>query len=347
MNMLMGLGALALVSLAILAIVAQFLPRSFVPPSQQIRMPDGRLLVGPDKVLGNGAFGTVCQYTLANNEPVAVKIPNRPEYNELQQRELKLLQKANPHPNVIKYIAQVEVSNKLWIIMELMKGSVRGLLTKNPGLSIRTKLSIAIQMATGVSYLHQFNSTGWLVKKAIVHQDLKPDNLLVDTLDDNPNLRVKICDFGIARQLDQLKLPGFGTISSKLHRGNVGGTLLYMAPEVVASMCSGSECCTPKSDVFSMGLILWEIATQQRPSRTEKEIMGGTFEEFDRDKNTDRRSITKQRFFGARTVTRSDPTYPQSSFFGAIIGKCIQPKQSERISACETRERLNKISLPF
>jgi serine/threonine protein kinase len=324
-------------------LVSFLLPSPFVPPYQKIRMPDGRLLEGPDKVLGHGAFGTVCRYTLDNNL-VAVKIPNSCEYNELQQHELEFLRKANPHTNVIKYIEQVEVSRRVWIVMELMNGSVRDLLNKNPGLSSKTKLSIAIQMATGIAHLHNFNSA-YFSQKAIVHQDLKPDNLLVDTLNDDPNIKVKISDFGISRQLDQLKLPIFGKISSKLHKGHAGGTLLYTAPEIIEAMLAEKECCEPKSDVFSAGIILWEIATTRRPDRSMKEIRQGILKEFNRDKDAGRRRITNQSFFGGITETLSNPTYPKSSFFGPVIDKCIPTELDDRISARKTLEILQQISI--
>jgi hypothetical protein len=73
---------------------------SGVPRHQKIRLSDGRLLEGPEKVLGKGAFGVVCQYKL-NDKLVAVKMPTNREYNTLQQHELKLLEKANPHANIV------------------------------------------------------------------------------------------------------------------------------------------------------------------------------------------------------------------------------------------------------
>ena len=337
-------GAISLIGVLICIKVASLLvPSPFVPPYQKVRMPDGRLLEGPNKVLGHGAFGTVCRYTL-DNKLVAVKIPNSSEYNQHQQHELELLRKANPHINVIKYIDKVEVSRRVWIVMELMNGSVRDLLTKNPGLSSKTKLSIAIQIATGIAHLHNFNSA-YFSQQAIVHQDLKPDNLLVDTLNDDPNIKVKISDFGISRQLDQLKLPFFGVISSKLHKGHAGGTLLYTAPEIITAMLAKKECCEPKSDVFSAGIILWEIATTHRPNRTIEEMGKGTFKEFNRDKETGRKRMTNHSFFVGTTTTLSNPTYPKSSFFGPVIDKCIQPKAEDRISARKTLEILQQISI--
>jgi serine/threonine protein kinase len=336
------IGGIALVGLVIcVMVVAQLMPRPFVPPYQKIRMLDGRILEGPYKVLGHGSFGTVCRYTL-DSKLVAVKIPNSCEYNELQQHELKLLQKANPHPNVIKYIEQVEVSDRLWIVMELMQGSVRDLLDKNPALSWETKLSIAIQMAAGMAHLHNPKSAHFLIK-AIVHQDLKPDNLLVDTLSDDPNVKVRISDLGCARQLDQLKLPFFGKIASKLHKGHVGGTLLYAAPEIITAMLAERESCNPKSDVFSAGIILWEIATTNRPNRSVDEIEEGSFEEFNRDKDAGRRRMTNPSFSGSTTEKYIESTYLRASFFGPAIYKCIRREVDDRISARQLFAELKKI----
>ena len=285
----------------------------------------------------------MCRYNL-DNTPVAVKIPNSNEYNEFQKHEILLLKKANPHANIIRFIGQVEVSSKIWILMELMRGSVRDLLNQNPLLSSNTKLSIAIQMATGVAYLHKLH-VGHLTRKAIVHQDLKPDNLLVSKLDDDPNLIVKISDFGIARQVDEFRLPIIGKISSKFHRGQVGGTLIYTAPEIVAAMALQQDCCEPKSDVFSVGLILWEIATTQQPKRSLREIEQGMFQEFTDDKNCRRKRMANISFFRDTFGASTEPTYPKSSFFGPVIKKCIRPNVDDRFSARKTLEILQQISL--
>ena len=322
-------------------VVSQWKQPALMPAHQKITMPDGRVLVGPDKSLGQGAFGKVHRYTL-DNQPVAVKTPIRPADNERLQHELALLKKANPHPNIIKYIEQKKVNGNVWIFMALMQGTVRDLLHHIPGLSSTTKLSIAIQLATGVAYLHNLNSTRFY-QHAIVHQDLKPDNLLLDTLSDDPKIKVKISDFGMARHREQLKLPLFGEIVVKLHQGSVGGTLQYIAPEAKLAMTRRTECCELKSDVFSMGIILWEIATACRPSRSTEEIEQGTFTEFYRDKAADSKLMMQTSFFGAKTEIMT-PSYPKSSFFGPIIDKCIRPQLNQRISASQTLKTLQELS---
>jgi serine/threonine protein kinase len=328
---LLGIGLIGL------AIYRSYILNSSRPPYEKIRLPDGRILEGPNKVLGKGAFGTVCCYHL-DHRPVAVKIPASKEYNELQASEITLLKRANPHINIIKFLGEVEVSGKLWILMELMGGTVRDLLDQKPRLSSKTKMSIAIQMTTGIAHLHKLSSTFFTIA-AIVHQDLKPDNLLVDRLDDDPSVAVKISDFGIARQVDEITIPIFGKISSKLHEGLVGGTLLYMAPEVVNAVVLRSDNYEPKADIFSLGLILWEIATTKRPNRSQQEIIQGTFQEFTADQKILKKRVGKTAFFGVPT----EPVYPRSSFFGPIIDKCIRARAGDRISASNALERLQQV----
>lgn len=332
-------GALMLIQDLILDLKMDRLPA----PYQKIKMSDGQILEGPMRTLGQGAFGTVCLYKLGN-QSVAVKIPKSIEYNALQEREILFLKKVNQHPNIIKFIDQVVVSRKLWAITELMQGSLRDLMNENGNLSSKTKLSIARQLACGVAFLHNFNS-GLFNQRAIVHQDLKPDNLLVDSLVDDPNISVKISDFGISRQLDQVKLPLLGKMSSKLHEGRAGGTLLYTAPEIITAMINETECCEPKSDVFSIGLILWELATGCAPTRSMEELEQGTFQAFNADKAAGRERVTKSSFFWSTKETWSDPTYPRSSFFGPVIDKCIKSKAEERLSARRTLEELQQISI--
>jgi len=313
------------------------------PRYQKIRLYDGGLLEGPENVLGKGAFGLVCEYKL-DGQAVAVKMPTSRVYNTFQQHELKLLEKANPHVNIITYIKSIEFDRKIWIIMELMTGSVRDLLNNNLLLSWITKLSLATQMAAGIFHLHNISS-GYVSKKAIVHQDLKTDNLLVDRLSDDPNIKLKITDFGISREVDQVSLPILGTIHSKSHEGCIGGTLIYTAPEMINAMAQNKDCCEPKSDVFSAGIVLWEIATNKLPLRNEYERQTGAFKLFDRDKNDGRQRITKSSFFSAANKTETKPTYPQSSFFGPIIDKCIQLKVNDRPSSRKLLENLKQISI--
>jgi serine/threonine protein kinase len=306
------------------------------------RLPNGSVLQGPEKELGKGAFGTVSKYKL-DGISVAVKMPNALADNELQRHELAILQKANPHPNVIKYLGTYTLYGKISIIMELMQGSLRDLLNKLPDLSWQTKLSLARQMTTALVHLHKLKSEGF-TRKAIVHQDLKSDNLLVDTIVDSPNIKLKVTDFGVAREIEQVNIPFFGKRTSKMLAGQEAGTLLYMAPEVIEAVNKGEHICNTKSDIYSSGLILWEIATTKRPNRSIEEICQGKFGEFDNDKITSAnkaRSLLKR---GAAMFEKPTYSYRQSSFFGSVIDNCINPKPSRRDSASKVLDKLQKIS---
>lgn len=308
---------------------------------RKVRLQDGKLLEGPDKVLGFGAFGTVARYQL-NQHNVALKLPHSKKYNDLQKHEIELIKKASSHPNIMTYHDPIAVDGYIGIVMDLMGGTVRGLLEKNPTLSWKTKLSIAVQMTKGLVHLHNLDNA-YISIRTIVHQDLKTDNLLVDRIDDDPNIRVKISDFGLARQVDQVTLPIFGKISSKLQEGQAGGTLLYTAPEVIAAMTQNKESCEPKSDVFSAGIILWELATTKRPNRAMAEINKGKFREFEEDTNNNQQRVTTFSLFGNNVTYK--PTYPKSGFFGPIINKCIKTKVDDRPSASSALNDLQEIKL--
>lgn len=308
---------------------------------QKIHLPDGRLLVGPKKQLGYGAFGHVVQYTL-DSQNIAVKIPLEPEHNVLQQQEIQLLKNLK-HPNVIDYLGDVEINGKQWLFMTLMHGTVRDLLTQTSTLSWPTKLAIAIQMATGLAYLHHLQTT-LFHNKGIIHGDLKPENLLVDKLADDATIQVRIGDFGMAKQVNQIYLPLFGKISTKFQPGDVGGTLLYIAPEVISAAIMDEQCGELKSDVFSAGIILWELANHRQPRRSADEIKNGTLLEFHCDKINHCNITTKRSFLGKITVKSTPPTYPKSLFFGPVIDKCLQPHVKDRASACELLDSLTAIT---
>lgn len=304
------------------------------------RLPDGRVLEGPDKELGRGAFGTVGRYKL-DGQSMAVKMPNDLSQNEFQRHELTILRKANPHTNIISYIGEYNINGKIAIVLELMKGSVRDLLDNLPHLSWLTKLSLARQMTMALTHLHKLNSEG-LTRQAIVHQDLKSDNLLVDNIEDSPNIKLKITDFGVAREIEQVSIPVFGKRTSKMLAGKEAGTLLYMAPEVIKAVKKGKHICDTKSDMYSSGLIFWELATGRRPIRTINDICEGRFPEFDSDKQ---RAVQSQSLLRRGSAMFDKPTYRQSSFFGPIINKCIKLKPSDRDSASKVLERLEAISI--
>uniref|UniRef100_A0A804R0I5 non-specific serine/threonine protein kinase n=1 Tax=Zea mays TaxID=4577 RepID=A0A804R0I5_MAIZE len=144
------------------------------------------------------------------------------------------------HPNVVLFMGAVTRVPHLSIVTEFLpRGSLFRLIHRpNNQLDQKRRLRMALDVARGMNYLH--NCT-----PVIVHRDLKSPNLLVDK-----NWVVKVCDFGLSR----LKHSTF--LSSR----SAAGTAEWMAPEILRNEPSDEKC-----DVFSYGVILWELCTLLQP----------------------------------------------------------------------------------
>jgi serine/threonine protein kinase len=144
------------------------------------------------------------------------------------------------HPNVVLFMGAVTRPNQLAIVTQFMpRGSLFRLLHRaRPELDARRRLNMATDIARGMHYLHSCRPT-------IVHRDLKSPNLLVDR-----DWTVKVCDFGLSR----VKSATF--LTSKSH----GGTPEWMAPEMLRNEQSDEKC-----DVYSYGVVLYEIITGREP----------------------------------------------------------------------------------
>ncbi|KAH9296134.1 hypothetical protein KI387_039722 [Taxus chinensis] len=144
------------------------------------------------------------------------------------------------HPNVVLFMGAITRAPNLSIVTEFLpRGSLYRLIHRpNNQLDVKKRLRMALDVAKGMNYLH--SST-----PVIVHRDLKSPNLLVDK-----NWVVKVCDFGLSRMKHNTFL------SSK----STAGTAEWMAPEVLRNEPSNEKC-----DVYSFGVILWELTTLQQP----------------------------------------------------------------------------------
>ncbi|GMN46257.1 hypothetical protein TIFTF001_015449 [Ficus carica] len=154
-------------------------------------------------------------------------------------KEVRLMKRLR-HPNVVLFMGAVTRAPNLSIVTEFLpRGSLYRLLHRpNNQLDERRRLRMALDAARGMNYLH--NST-----PVIVHRDLKSPNLLVDK-----NWVVKVCDFGLSKMKH----------STFLSSRSTAGTAEWMAPEVLRNEPSDEKC-----DVFSFGVILWELSTMQQP----------------------------------------------------------------------------------
>jgi len=190
--------------------------------------------------IGKGAFGTVYKADYLGID-VAVKTisqggPNPdPMEKTFAQREIAVL-KSCRHPNVVAFIGVVdnEKGEGIQIVLEyLSNGDLGHFLLDNPEpINWNRKVRIGLDVACGMAYLHSRN---------IIFRDLKSENLLLDDTG-----KTKICDFGFSRK------------SSKRAHMTICGTDEFMAPEIIV----GSEY-DQKADVFSYGMLLFEIITQK------------------------------------------------------------------------------------
>ncbi|XP_014514643.1 serine/threonine-protein kinase STY46 isoform X1 [Vigna radiata var. radiata] len=189
--------------------------------------------------IASGSYGELFKGVYCSQE-VAIKVL-KPEHvnSELQKefaQEVYIMRKVR-HKNVVQFIGACTKPPRLCIVTEFMSGgSVYDYLHKQRGFfKFPTLLKVAIDISKGMNYLHQHN---------IIHRDLKAANLLMDE-----NCVVKVADFGVARVKAQS-----GVMTAET------GTYRWMAPEVIEHKPYDH-----KADVFSFGIVLWELLTGKLP----------------------------------------------------------------------------------
>ncbi|KAB2001367.1 hypothetical protein ES319_D12G297900v1 [Gossypium barbadense] len=192
--------------------------------------------------IGLGSYGEVYRGEWHGTEVAVKKFLDQDisgEPLEEYKSEVLLMEKLR-HPNVVLFMGAVTRPPNLSIVTEFLhRGSLYRLIHRpNNQLDERRRLRMALDTARGMNYLH--NCT-----PMIVHRDLKSPNLLVDR-----NWVVKVCDFGLSRMKHSTYLSSMST----------AGTAEWMAPEVLRNEPSDEKC-----DVYSFGVILWELSTLQQP----------------------------------------------------------------------------------
>ena len=149
------------------------------------------------------------------------------------------------HPNIVSIYDVGEDKNRHYIIMEYIAGeTLKTLIQREGPLSVDLSLRIAREIACALAHAHANH---------LVHCDIKPHNILVTS-----DGRVKVADFGIARAI---------TSTTMTYDGNVVGSVHYFSPE----QAKGTKI-TPKSDVYSLGIVLYEMLTGRLPFHGETTV---------------------------------------------------------------------------
>ena len=233
-----------------------------------------------------------------------------PERRARFEREARAVA-ALSHPNIVTVYSVEEADGVHFITMELVEGQTLTKMLPRNGFSLSELLEIAIPLADAVSSAHR---TG------ITHRDLKPDNIMVDG-----EGRLRVLDFGLAKLHDpagsEEGMTQAPTAAVETEEGKILGTVAYMSPEQAEG-----KIVDPRSDVFSLGTILHEMATGERPFRgdTKMSTIG---------------AILKDQ---PASVTERNPSLPRH--LGRIVRRCLAKDPDRRYqTALDLRLELEEL----
>lgn len=278
--------------------------------------------------IGAGGSGVVF---LANDtllqRPVVIKLLRRGNLTIEQMRATQLrearLASAIDHPNVCAIYevgetpAEQGEPEEAYIVMQFIPGKSLDKIIAEGASSLQLVLSAGIQISDGLSAAHSLG---------IFHRDLKPANVML-----TDGGLIKILDFGLARRLsldqtdfdpsgpsDPRSLPPLGATYTAR-----GGTIAYMAPEQFVTGQSSVQ-----SDIFALGLILYELATGRHP--------------FHRPDAPDFQTIRATQFADPPALREINPTLPVE--LESVILRCLEKQPAARFaSAADVRESLKTI----
>ncbi len=183
--------------------------------------------------LGRGSCGEVYKALHPElNIHRAIKVPFQQDFALGRQVREAVLQARLNHPGIVQIIDAERDGSIFFIVMEYVEGeSLRNMLARDGRLSPDRFKGLAVQMCEALVYAHG---------QRVVHQDLKPENLLV-----NSGGRVKMADFGLARMLE----------GGRVLPSRISGTPNYMAPEQIDGAV------TVQTDLWSLGAVFYEMLT--------------------------------------------------------------------------------------
>jgi TolB-like protein/Flp pilus assembly protein TadD len=211
-----------------------------------------------------------------------------PERRRRFEREAQAVAALN-HPAIVTIHSVEQAGDVLFLTMELVEGTTLAALLARGGLPLDRLLEIAIPLADAMAAAHA---------RGIVHRDLKPANVMV-----THEGRVKVLDFGLARLKEPVGAGADLTATAAVEltgEGRILGTIAYMSPEQAQG-----QAVDHRSDIFSLGVVLYELATGRRPFTGESSLSMLS-------------SILKDT---PAPVTDVNPALPRE--LGRIIGRCL------------------------
>ena len=209
--------------------------------------------IGPfiiEKELGSGAMGTVYRARYEDGRTFALKIISLGMLaNETArarfERESDILKQLK-HPNIVRLFASGTYKQTPFFAMEYVEGeSLDHIMARRMRFSWEEVVLMGKQICAALKHAHE---------RGIIHRDLKPSNLM--RLEDGT---IKLTDFGIAKDTDVTALTGANCTV---------GTAAYMSPE----QCRGELSLTAKSDLYSLGVVFFELLTGRKPFITESPV---------------------------------------------------------------------------
>ncbi|HSN55132.1 MAG TPA: serine/threonine-protein kinase, partial [Candidatus Sulfomarinibacteraceae bacterium] len=203
--------------------------------------------------LGAGGMGEVWRATDERlGRDVALKVlPEKfasdPQKLDRFEREARAVASLN-HPHIVTIYSVEDADGVRFLTMELVEGRTLDQLIPESGLDLESFFALATPIAEAMSAAHD---------KSVVHRDLKPANVMVDG-----EGRVKVMDFGLAKLQDAEGSSDLSELPTEALTGvgMIVGTVPYMSPEQIEG-----KIVDHRTDVFSLGVLLYEMATGERP----------------------------------------------------------------------------------
>ena len=238
-----------------------------------------------------------------------------PERRARFEREARAVAALN-HPNIVTLYsveeAETSTSTIHFITMELIEGQNLTQLLPRNGFPLNRLLEIAIPLADAVSRAH---------REGITHRDLKPDYIMIDG-----EGRLRVLDFGLAKLQEPAgttQSTQMATVTSATAEGRVLGTVAYMSPE----QAEGKDV-DGRSDIFSLGTILYEMASGARPFRGDTTM--STIGAILKDEPS--------------SITESKPSLPRQA--GRILRRCLAKDPDRRYqTALDLRNELEELKV--